>query len=87
ISPYRHRFFNYRDITPPRPITAANGDTFDAVGEGDMEVCVLNTNGQPTTITLRDVLYAPNIGFSLVSIRKADEAGYSAIFAHGECQL
>ncbi|KAH9916107.1 uncharacterized protein BXZ73DRAFT_36657, partial [Epithele typhae] len=24
---------------------------------------------------------------SLVSIRKADEAGYSAIFAHGECSL
>ncbi|KAH9906594.1 uncharacterized protein BXZ73DRAFT_35179, partial [Epithele typhae] len=24
---------------------------------------------------------------SLVSIRKADEAGYSAIFAHGECRL
>ncbi|KAH9929884.1 uncharacterized protein BXZ73DRAFT_13354, partial [Epithele typhae] len=53
ISPYRHRFFNYRDLTPPRPITAANGDTFDAIGEGDMEVCVLDaTNDSPTTITL-----------------------------------
>ncbi|KAH9848462.1 hypothetical protein C2E23DRAFT_739512, partial [Lenzites betulinus] len=45
-------------------------------------------NGTSTrALTLRNVLYAPNVAFALVSIRKADEGGYTAVFEGGECRL
>ncbi|KAI0702736.1 hypothetical protein C8Q76DRAFT_597673, partial [Earliella scabrosa] len=42
ISPYRERFESYRELNPPRAITAANGEKFMAIGEGEMRVEVPN---------------------------------------------
>ncbi|KAJ7107821.1 hypothetical protein C8R44DRAFT_532952, partial [Mycena epipterygia] len=41
MTPSRHRLTNYRAIKP-RGITAANNQTLDAVGMGDMHVEVPN---------------------------------------------
>ncbi|KAL1937681.1 hypothetical protein VTO73DRAFT_12956 [Trametes versicolor] len=86
ISPYRERFTSYRELLPPRPITAANGDEFLAIGQGDVEICVPN-GASSRTLTLRNVLYSPSVAFALVSIRKADEGGYTTVFEQGECRI
>ncbi|PIL24887.1 transcription factor [Ganoderma sinense ZZ0214-1] len=86
ISPYRERFVKFRELNPARAITTANGEQFLATGEGDVEIRVLN--GTSTQLlTLRDVLYSPSVAFALVSIKRADEGGYTTIFEHGECRI
>ncbi|KAG6331517.1 hypothetical protein ID866_7574 [Astraeus odoratus] len=45
-------------------------------------------NGKTTTrIPLRDVLYVPEIGITLVSIGKLDAASYAALFRDKRCQI
>ena len=86
ISPYRERFTSFRALEPARPITAANGETFLATGEGEVELRVPNGKGTQL-LKLRNVLYSPSVAFALVSIKKADEGGYTTIFEHGECRI
>ncbi|KAL7284965.1 hypothetical protein ACG7TL_000054 [Trametes sanguinea] len=86
IFPYRESFVEYNELKPPRPITAADGHSFSAIGEGSVRVSIPNGDGK-TTVLLEKVLHAPEIAFALVSIRRADEAGYSAVFEKGECRI
>ena len=86
ISPYRERFTRFRELNPARAITAANGEQFLATGEGDVEIRVPN-GGTTQLLTLRDVLYSPAVAFALVSIKRADEGGFTTIFEHGECRI
>ncbi|PIL29731.1 transcription factor [Ganoderma sinense ZZ0214-1] len=86
ISPYRDEFITYEELQPACPITAADGHTFMAVGEGQVRVSLPNGDSS-TVVTLERVLHAPDITFSLVSIPQADKAGYSAIFENGKCRL
>ncbi|KAI0628995.1 hypothetical protein C8Q77DRAFT_1036078, partial [Trametes polyzona] len=86
LSPYRDHFVTYTVLTPPRMITAANGEQFAAVGQGDVEICV-PCGERSRRLTLKQVLHAPSVAFALVSIRKADENGYTAVFKEGECRL
>ena len=79
-------FVTYKTLEPPRPIAAANGEEFLAIGEGDMYVLLPNTSGG-TRVRLTHVLHAPETAFSLVSIRRADEAGFTAVFEYGVCKL
>ena len=52
---------------------------FEAIGKGNLTIIILN--GLSTTrILLRDVLYAPKMGITLVSIGKLNVAGYTALF-------
>ncbi|PIL22578.1 transcription factor [Ganoderma sinense ZZ0214-1] len=86
ILPYRERFTSFRELQPARSITAANGEQFLATGEGEVELRV--PNGDKTQLLkLRNVLYSPSVAFALVSIKKADEGGYTTIFEHGECRI
>lgn len=86
ISPYRERFTSFRELQPARAITAANGEQFLATGEGEVELRVPNGN-KTQLLKLRNVLYSPSVAFALVSIKKADEGGYTTIFERGECRL
>lgn len=86
IFPYLESFVTYDKLNPPRPITAADGRSFSAIGEGSVRVKIPNSSGK-TTVLLEKVLHAPDIAFALVSIRRADEAGYSAVFEKGECRF
>ncbi|GBE83911.1 Retrovirus-related Pol polyprotein from transposon TNT 1-94 [Sparassis crispa] len=85
ISPYRDTFTAF-EATPPKPITAADGWAFHATGQGTVALKVPNGD-QWTTVMLQDVLYAPDIAFALISVARADAAGYSAIFEQGECRI
>jgi hypothetical protein len=85
LSPYRDQFTSYRDI-PPRPFTAANQQTFNATGTGDMVIEV--PDGVDTSkLALTEVLYSPEIGYTLISVGRLDDAGLSATFGQGKCEI
>ena len=77
MSSYRDHFLNFKSIVP-KAITVVDKNTFAAIGKGDLTILI--PNGTSTTcILLRDVLYAPKMGITLVSIGKLDVAGYAAL--------
>jgi len=85
MSPFSHRFTNLRSI-PPRPITTANSRVFYAIGSGDLKIDV--PNGASTTpITLKDTLYAPDMGLTIVSISRIAAAGFSVAFEGQSCRI
>lgn len=85
MSGYRNRFTNFKTI-PPKPITAADKRSFNAIGKGDMYINVPNG---PTTsrVLLRDVLYAPTMGVTLVSISRITKAGSNVLFTGDTCKI
>jgi hypothetical protein len=85
MSPFSHRFTNLHPI-PPRPITAANSRVFYATGTGDLKIDVPN-GASSTPITLKDVLYTPEMGLTVVSISRIAAAGYSVAFEGTTCKI
>ena len=81
MSPYKHKFFNYVPIQT-KVLTAANGGTFDATGKGYMHISMPNRQST-TRILLKDVLYAPKIGITLILISQIDAAGFTSLFYQG----
>ncbi|KIK81024.1 hypothetical protein PAXRUDRAFT_157076, partial [Paxillus rubicundulus Ve08.2h10] len=78
LSPYHNHFVNFVSI-PPKPITTVDKHTFDAIGRGNLHIEIPNRESK-TRVLLKDVLYTPSMGVTLVSISKLVAAGYSALF-------
>ena len=72
MTPYRHMLTNYRDISE-RTVRAAGKTSFAACGMGDMKVLAPNGDSW-TRITLSNVLYAPSMSATLVSLGRFDDA-------------
>ena len=85
LSPYRDQFTSYQDI-PPRPFTAANQQSFDATGTGDMVIEVPD-GVDISKLALTEVLYSPEVGYTLISVGRLDDAGYTATFGQGKCEI
>ena len=85
MSPYIEAFTNFEFIEP-KPISAADNRTFEAVGKGSIQIKIPNGDDS-TIVTLRDVLYAPTIGFTLISLSRADKAGYSTLISDGDLHV
>lgn len=85
ISPYKEQFESLSPITP-KPFTAANKQSFNAIGVGEMIVEVPN-GVNVSQLRLTEVLYSPDVGYTLVSIGRLDQLGYSATFADGMCTI
>jgi len=83
MTPYRQSLVNYATITP-KPINAANQLTFRAIGRGDLPIRVFN-GPSFSNITLRNVLYTPDIAQTLVSVGLIDDAGYTVTFTGVTC--
>ena len=73
MSGYHHRFINFVEIQP-KPITAADKRQFYANGKGNMYLEVPNGNSH-SRVLLRDVLYSPTMGITLVSVGRITSAG------------
>jgi hypothetical protein len=86
MTPSRHRLTNYTAIRP-RGIMAADNKHFEALGKGDMYVQVPNGKNGPTKVLMKDVLYAPKLGGTLISIGRITQTGYSLHFRHEECRI
>jgi hypothetical protein len=83
--PFRQCFITYRSITPC-PIATADKRTFYAKGIGDLHIEVPN-GSRLTPILLKDALYAPDIGLTVVSIGWIAGSGHSVAFKGNECQI
>ena len=86
MSGFLHRFHNYSE-TDPVPILTADKRTFQAVGRGDMYVYLPNRDKANSRILLKDVLYAPKMGITLVSISWIAGAGSTAVFSGDFCRI
>lgn len=85
ISPYRNVFTSF-ESSNPHPISAADSRTFNVLSRGDVKISLPNGSSETTTI-LKDVLYAPELAFTLVSISRIDDAGFSSKFELGACEI
>ena len=85
MSGYRHRLLNYTKIET-QPITAADKRTFDAIGKGDMYIDVPNGDGT-SKVLIRDVLYSPSMGVTLISIGKITDSKSSVLFHGDSCRI
>jgi hypothetical protein len=86
MSGFRHRFVNFVKI-PPKPITAADRRSFSAVKKGDIWVYLPNREEKASRVLLKDVLYAPAMGVTLVSISCIASAGSTVVFTGTTCQI
>ncbi len=86
MTPSRHRLMNYTAIKP-RGIMAADKKKFEALGKGDMHITIPNGKNQTTKVLVKDVLHAPNLGVTLLSVGRITQAGYSLDFKDEECRI
>ena len=66
ISPYREDFESFSGI-PPMSFSTANKQKFNASGKGEMVIDVPN-GIEISQLRLTEVLYSPEVGYTLVSI-------------------
>ena len=85
ITPYRDAIDNFIEISP-KSFRAANKLDFTAVGMGEMTVDVPN-GVDISQLRLTEVMYSPEVGYTLVSVSRLDENGFSVTFANGKCTI
>src|SRR6266571_4246158 len=86
ISPYKSDFASYTVLDPPVYLNTTNQQRFPAVGTGTLAIHVPN-GGTSSPITLTDVLHAPAVGYTLVSLGALDKKGYRASIGGGNLKL
>ena len=82
---YRDQFITYHDI-PPKSFTAANKQKFPVVATGEMIIEVPDGFGT-LKMKLTEVLYSPEIRYTLISIRRLNNQGFTATFGDGKCEI
>lgn len=85
MSPFPHHFTNLHSI-PPHFIIVANSWVFYATGTGNLKIDVFN-GALFTPITLKNALYAPDMGLTVVLISCISAAGYSVTFEGKSCMI
>ena len=82
---YRNAITDFTKI-PPKSFQAVNKQSFKVIGAGEMTIDILNS-AKILQLKLTDVLYSPEIGYTLVSIGHLDDSGYSISFSDGKCVI
>ncbi|GBE88222.1 hypothetical protein SCP_1300360 [Sparassis crispa] len=85
MTPHLDRLSNFR-ATAPHPIRAANSEVFYSHGEGDMLMHLPFENGGKH-IRLKQVLHAPAMHATLISIGLIEAAGFKWLSKDGELTL
>jgi hypothetical protein len=85
LSPYHDQFTTYQEILL-KSFTAANKQKFHAVGSGEMIIEVPD-GADISKVKLTKVLYSPEIGYTLVSVGRLDEARMTTTFGNGQCVI
>ncbi|THH06248.1 hypothetical protein EW146_g9669 [Bondarzewia mesenterica] len=83
ISPYRSDFECF-EMIPPKPFKVANKQTFDALGISDIIIEVPN-GVRISQLCLTEVLYSPEVGYTLISIGQLNKLSFSTTFVRGTC--
>ena len=82
--PDRARFTNYKSIQ--RKIMTADGRTLMAIGSGDLHIELPNGSGK-TKVVFKNAIHAPEMAFTLISISRLDQAGYTVTFKKRVCTI
>jgi len=85
MSPFHKQFTNYQPIEL-LAIVATNKQVFYAIGTGNLWIEVPHGKSS-TSIILKDVLYAPEMGHTIVSINHITKACYSVTFEASTCKI
>jgi hypothetical protein len=83
ISPYCKDFTSFAKISP-KVFQAANKQSFSATGKGEI-IINIPKDADFSRLQLTQVLYSPEVGYTLVSIGKLDNKGFSATFLGRKC--
>jgi Pol polyprotein, beta-barrel domain len=83
--PNRHHFTTFKEIVL-HAINVMDKTVFKATGMGNMRIGILN--GKTTKhVTLKDVLYCPDLALTLISLTCCDAAGYSVLLKDQKCLI
>jgi len=85
MSPTCKHFISLTQI-PPHTIKAANQTLFTATAMGELQISIPNEKGLQH-ITLWEVLYCPDLAFTLVSLLQCNMAGFSALLKDHKCTI
>ena len=85
ISPYWNDLKNFIEIAP-KTFQAANKQDFQALGKGEMVVDIPN-GADISQLCLMEVLYSPKVWYTLVSVGRLNDNGFSATFGGGKCTI
>jgi hypothetical protein len=81
-----HAKFKTFATIDPKPINITDGQTLHALRQGDVEIELPNGKAR-TQVTLKDVLCAPNIAFTLISTSQIMSTGLSIHMELGWCEI
>jgi len=82
---YCNALKNFIEI-PPKSFRAANKQNITAVRMGEMTINVPD-GADVSQLKLTEVLYSPEVGYTLVSVGRLDEKGFEVIFSGGKCTI
>ena len=85
MSPFRDQFIKYSEVVL-HPIQVADKRVFYTIGLGDLKIEVPNGTSS-TSIILKDVFHAPNMGLTIVFINHIVKAGYTVKFKNEFCVI
>ena len=85
MSPFHDGFVLYKEIAL-HAIMAADKRVFYMIGTRDLEIEVPHGKSS-TTVILKDVLHAPKMGTTIVSVNRIMKAGYVVTFKDNTCQI
>lgn len=86
MTPQHHRLFDYRPLDPPCTVRAAGKTFFEAHGIGSMHIPAPNGDCW-TKLLLRDVLFAPRMAVTLISLGRSDNDGQMSTISDGFCYI
>ena len=86
MSGFCHRYMKFVKLTL-KPITAADRKSFSAVEKGDIWVYLPNEKEKASRVLLKDVLYVPAMGVTLVSISCIAAARSTVVFTGSTCLI
>ena len=65
---------------------AANKQSMKAIGKGEIVINIPN-GADITQLKLTEVLYLPEVGYTLISIGCLDEKGFTVTFLGSQCTI
>ena len=86
MTPHQGLLKNYQSFPKPKTIKGADKGTFNTLGIGHLKLTT-QVGGKSIDIQLMDMLHAPKITFTLISISWCDNAGYHTEFSHQKCVI
>src|ERR1700678_1465983 len=67
-------------------ITKADSHTLTAIGTGDLHIELPNRSGKAKMV-FRNAIHTPDMAFTLISISRLDQAGYTITFNKSKCTI